>query len=295
MNLIYLTFGDNISNHMQAQFSIYSFLCQKHELNTINVVTDEPAFYNNLKDEINIITINKETLKDWEGKYNFFWRVKIKAIELICSMYKNESVIYLDSDTFLYKDIRPFKAALIKGSAFMHENEGQLSTAKGKTVKKMWAQVKGKTYGNTTILPIHNMWNAGVVAIPNTKNNDECKLALNITDEMCKQGVTKRLIEQFALSVSLHEMYGLQEANDVIAHYWSNKENWNNAIEKFLISASFRSFTLEKTVEAIKDFDFSKFAVKIKSKNTNRRLKSITDKFFPDKDLLFIKNLPKQN
>lgn len=294
MNLLYLTIGDNISNHIQAQFSIYSFLLQKHELNTINVITDKPAYYNNLTHEINIISINKETINKWEGEYNFFWRVKIKAIEMLCSMYKNEPVVYLDSDTFLYSDITPFKAALIKGSAFMHENEGQLSTAKSKTVKKMWAQVKQKVYSNITILPTHSMWNAGVVAFPNTKNNKECELALNITDEMCKQGVTKRLIEQFALSVALHEMYNLREANNVIAHYWSNKESWNNAIEKFFISANFRSLTFEQTVREIKDVDFSKLPVKIKTKNTNRRLKTLTDKLFPHKDLLFIQNALKQ-
>jgi hypothetical protein len=295
MNLLYLTFGDNISNHMQAQFSIYSFLSQKHELNVISVITDEPAFYNNVKDEVNIITINKETLINWEGPYKFFWRVKIKAIELICSMYRNEPVIYLDSDTFLYGDLKALAAEIKKGSAFMHENEGQLSTAKGKTVKKMWAQVKGKVYANTTILPIHEMWNAGVIATPNTRNNKECKLALDLTDEMCKRGVTRRLVEQFALSVSLHQTYGLQEANNIIAHYWSNKESWNNAIGKFFLSACFRSYTSDQTLEAIKNFDFSELAVKVKLKNTNKRLKTLTDKLFPNLDVSFINGSLKQN
>ncbi len=295
MNLLYLTFGGNISNHIQAHFSILSFLTHKKEIQTINVITDVPHFYNNIKHFINIIEIKDETLKEWKGEYDFFWRIKIKAIERLCLMYKNEPVVYLDSDTFLYRDIKPMAEALLKGTAFMHEKEGELSKAKSKTEKRMWHQVKNGVFGNIKFLASHLMWNAGVVATPNQKNNSECLLALDICDEMCKQGVTRRLIEQFALSVSLYETYDLQEAKEVIAHYWSNKESWNNAIQKFLVSAGFRSFTVEQTVEAIKGFDFSELAVKIKSRNTNRRLKTFTDKLFPDQDMLFIKNSLRQN
>lgn len=294
MNLLYLTFGENISNHIQAHFSILSFLTHQKEIRTTNVITDVPSFYNSIKHRINIIKINEETLKEWKGEYDFFWRIKIKAIEMLCSKYKNEPVVYLDSDTFLYSDIKLIADALLNGSAFMHEKEGELSKAKSKTEKRMWQQVKNRVFGDIKILASHAMWNAGVVALPNQKNNSESLLALQICDEMCKQGVTKRLIEQFALSVSLNETYGLQEAKTAIAHYWSNKENWNNAIEKFLLSANFRSFTFEQTIEAIKDFDFNELPVKTRAKNTNRRLKNLTDKFFPHQDLLFIKNEIKQ-
>jgi hypothetical protein len=294
MNLLYLTFGENISNHIQAHFSILSFLTHQKEIRTINVITDVPSFYNSIKHRINIIKINEETLKEWKGEYDFFWRIKIKAIEMLCSKYKNEPVVYLDSDTFLYSDIKPIANALLNGTAFMHEKEGELSRAKSKTEKRMWQQVKNGVFGDIKILASHAMWNAGVVATPNHKNNSECLLALQICDEMCSQGVTKRLIEQFALSVALHETYGLQEANNAIAHYWSNKENWNSAIEKFLLSAHFKSFTVEQTTEAIKDFNLSELPVKMKAKNTNKRLKRITEKFFPHQDLLFVKNGLKQ-
>ncbi len=295
MNLLYLTFGENISNHIQAHFSILSFLTHQEDIHTINVITDTPDFYNSLEHRINIIKINEETLKEWKGKYDFFWRIKIKAIEMLCSMYMNEPVVYLDSDTFLYSKIKPISDALLKGTAFMHEKEGELSKAKSKTEKRMWHQLKDGTFGNIKMVASHAMFNAGVVATPNQKNNAECLLAVQICDEMCKQGVTKRLIEQFALSVALHEMYGLQEAKNAIAHYWSNKESWNSAIENFLLSANFKSFTFEQTIEAIKDFNFSEQPVKIKAKNTNRRLRNLTDKFFPHQDLLFIKNTLKPN
>ena len=294
MHLLYLTFGENINNHVEAHFSICTFLTQQDEISTINVVTDKPEFYKSLDNRINIISVDEKILNEWKGEHNFFWRIKIKAIEMLCDLYKNEPVIYLDADTFLYTNIKHLKNMLLQGVACMHENEGILSVIKGKTLKTMWAQVKNKTYGATKILPPHAMWNAGVVATPNTKNNAECNLALSICDDMCKAKVTPRLIEQFALSVSLFETYGLQPADNIIAHYWSNKIAWDETIKNFFISAHFKSLSAEEIIKEIKNFSFEMLPVKIKIKNTNTRLKKIVDKKFPPVNLSFINNKPDQ-
>jgi len=115
MHLLYLTFGENVNNHIQAHFSIFSFLTQQNEISTINVITDNPEMYHDIKDRINIITITEQTLNEWKGEYGFFWRVKIKAIEMICDLHKNRPVVYLDTDTFLYTNINSFKKELVNG------------------------------------------------------------------------------------------------------------------------------------------------------------------------------------
>lgn len=290
MNLLYLVFGQNINNHIEAHFSIYSFLTQGEKINTINVVTDYPDFYTDFKNYINVIEVDEKILNDWKGGHNFFWRIKIKAIEMLCNLYKNQPVLYLDADTFLYKNIEPLKITILQGAALMHKDEGKLSVLKSKTVSKMWSQVQHNIYSGIAILPSHSMWNAGLVATPNKKNNEECLLALAICDEMCEQNVTPRLIEQFALSVALDKTYGLQSADNSIAHYWSNKDEWNKVIEHFFISAQFKSLTVDQIIETIKSFDFSKVAVELKMRNTNRRLKSFIEKNYPAKNILFVNN-----
>src|ERR1700710_800580 len=103
MNICLLNFGENISYHTQTSFCIYSLLANcADSVKTINVITDKPLFYNHLKQQINIIPITENELTDWKGKYQFIWRIKIKAIEKICSLYPNCPVIYLDTDTFVY-------------------------------------------------------------------------------------------------------------------------------------------------------------------------------------------------
>jgi hypothetical protein len=287
MNLLYITFGNDPSIHLQAAFSIYSFLAQSKAVNSINIITDNENFYNHLSSDVKIIKVTKNELDEWKGKYDFFWRIKIKAIEKICNLYPNEPVIYLDTDTFLHADLLTIKNTLKKGMALMHENEGPLSEKKSKTEKLMWRQIAEKSFGNIMMLPTDCMWNAGVVGIPNTKNGMDCKLALAICDEMCNKNVTKRLIEQYALSITLEKNYSLIEANNEIAHYWSAKELWNEQIKIFFIEAYFCKWDCERIIAQIQIFDIAKTPVFQKAKSFNMRLKRIIDRLFPPQNLQY--------
>lgn len=280
MHLLYLTFGSNLNIHLQAQFSIFSFLPFINKIDSINIVTDKSEFYLNVKKHVNVITIKEDTLKTWKGEYDFFWRVKIKAIEMVCNLYPDQAVMYLDSDTFLFDDPTYLITNALAGKAFMHENEGTLFAEKSKTANKMGKQVSNQIYGGVTVLPSQCMWNAGVVLTPNKAKNKENLLALSICDEMCRQGVTKRLIEQFALSVALNEVYGLIAADAVIGHYWSNKESWNTVIKDFFLGVNFKGQSNDQIVEEIKNFDFNQLPVKVKVRSANAKLKELIDKWY---------------
>ena len=294
MHLLYITFGKDIANHIQAAFSICSFLTQQSQPASVNIITDEPAFYRHFGARLNVIEIDAKQLDEWKGPHNFLWRIKIKAIANICDSYPGQPVVYLDTDTFLYRHAEHLRSVLEKGHALMHENEGELSKASSKTEKKMWGQVKNKLFGNTKIAAEDAMWNAGIVATPNTKNGTDMQLALQICDDMCAAGVTKRLIEQFALSVALAHTYGLMPASDSIAHYWSNKEDWNAAIANFFMQSYLQNLSLAQTIDALKELDFSGLAVVKKTTNTNKRLQKKIDSVFPARDVFYVPNRLKE-
>lgn len=289
MHLLYITFGSNLKNHTQLYFSVYSFLAAKNDIKGIHIITDMPAFYKALGNKVNIIPVDQQTLTEWKGPHLFFWRIKIKAIQLLCSLYPNEAVLYMDTDTFLYKDMQPLQNAVARGKACMHEKETSLEKAASKTEKKMWQQVKNQVFGGVTIRPAHEMWNAGVVLVPNTKNGADCALALAICDEMCARKVKPRLIEQYALAVALHETYGLEPADGCIAHYWGNKEEWNILIDQFFLSAYFQASSDEEIYRAFHQLDLERIAVKRKVRNTNRRLKQLVQRLFPDRQAWYVK------
>ena len=171
----------------------------------------------------------------------------------------------------------------------MHEMEGPLSQATSKTEKKMWRQVRAARFGGITILPADCMWNAGVIATPNTCNNEECLLALRICDDMCAGSVTPRLIEQFALSVSLQRTYGLEEAKNSIGHYWGNKEAWNREILAFFTACFLQDYDDEKKIALMKQFNFNTYPVRVKIKSARRRIEYLTAKAWPAQNISFIK------
>ena len=87
----------------------------------------------------------------------------------------------------------------------------------------MWQQVRQQTFGGVRLHEDHVMWNAGVVGIPAARAAASIALALRLCDDMSRQQVTPRLIEQLALSVALAETGPLQAAAPYIGHYWSTK------------------------------------------------------------------------
>ena len=286
MNILYLVIGKKPLHHAQTYFSIYSFLNQTDAHDRIYVITDAPDFYNRLGKKINIISINQAQLKDWQGEHNFFWRAKIKALEHICTLHPDESLLYLDTDTFLFEDIQQLKSDL--QNPMMHLNEGRLAERKSKTERKMWQGVQHKVFGGITIEEKHCMWNAGVVGIPANKGLKICQLALNICDEMLAEKVTPYFIEQFSSSVALSENGNIVAADKYIGHYWSNKVEWTDAIYEFIITSTLKNNSVEDDIKAISEFDFSKISIQKRTPNTQIRLKKLVSNWFPSENKMFI-------
>ena len=288
MQLLYLVFGTNIQNHFQAHFSILTFLRQGQGELVITVITDAPEFYRHLGAAIVVQVIDKATLRDWEGEYKFFWRVKIKALEQAAQQHPELPLLYLDADTFLYGSLPAMRQQLASGQALMHEQEGLLATLPSKTERRMWQQVQGQAFGGITMTPQHAMWNAGAVGVPAQRNHEAIALALNICDDLCRQQVTPRLIEQFALSVALAEVQGLHAARPYIGHYWSTKEQWNKVISHFLLTSHLQNRTLAQDLAALDEVDFTALPVKQRVRNTQSRLENLTRRLLPPRDVEYL-------
>jgi hypothetical protein len=289
MNLLYLTFGDNIRNHTQAYFSIYSFLAKGIQPASLNIITDKPWYYKSIEKRVNIIEVNAALLQEWMGPYQFFWRVKIKAIEKLCHMYAGEPVLYLDSDTFFYGTGRDYENLSRSEQAMMFDNEGPLKELPSKTMKTMSAQLKNLPLSGLSNLSEWNMWNAGVVFTPNRKDAKEMELALALCDGMCGNKVKDQFAEQFALSVALQHLYGLRSADNSIAHYWSNKDQWNEVIRTFFIECQMLGLDFEEQLKKYREINVHNYPVVRISRSTNRKLKQKVDQIFNDKKIEYLK------
>lgn len=282
MKLVLLTFGEQIEHHYQASFAILTYLTSP-QVSSVCVITDRPSFYQYFKDKIEIIEVNESQLKTWRGHYDFFWRIKIQAIKHVVQQAPGEDILYIDSDTFLAGDLVGFEAALQKGESYMHTCEGSLCRLQSKTERSMWRDLRGTVFGPVTIDENSEMWNAGVVLLPSKKAMDMLSLATQLCDGMCATRCTRRLIEQFSLSLALKELGPLRAADREIAHYWANKNQWNSLITEFFMYSKLTESTLEQDLNRVKELDFRKWPIYIKERNTKRYLKYLLDKAMPPK------------
>jgi len=251
MNIIYFVIGGNTVIHMQVGFSLRTILAQVGDDDTIYVVTDTPTIYSGLNSVV-ILPITQERIKEWRGKHDFFWRVKIKVLQHIAQMSPDKSMMYLDGDTFLHGNLADIKALLADGCGLMHLDEGCPGDMKQKSLS-MWQTVNGKTYAGITIGRQHHMWNAGVVAIPAAQVVKTTDLALAVCDGMLDDGSEPITVEQYALSIALKECTKqMVEAKQWIGHYWHYKYFWCRYIADFFVYSYRERSTLEEELQRIK-------------------------------------------
>lgn len=288
MNIVYLVFGNKMDNYQQVYFSAYTALANKNPEDRIIVVAEDPSLFRSFQDNIEVIPISRELIKDWEGEYQFFWRVKIKALQLVAEKYPSDAILYLDGDTFFYDKMDSLRKGMEQGQNYMHIKEGKLSELSSKTEKLMWKQMKGKSYSNIKIDKDSTMWNAGLIGI-SPKHFACLGLTLRINDAMCADGVTRRLIEQFAFSLGLNEFSKLNSADHVVGHYWGNKTEWNHITSQFLKEFFMKNYSLDDILNRIRQIDFSQIPIKVKESSTQRKLKNLVDGFYKNKKPLYIK------
>lgn len=161
---------------------------------------------------IEVLPISADTLKDWQGTQQFFWRIKIKAIEHALQRHPDQHLVYVDSDTFLATDLSVLNAGLDAGQAFMHCRENALADRNSRTLTQMRRTLVGQTLAGVTFDGRTEMWNAGVIALPASRGRALVDHALQLCDAMCASTCPRRLIEQLAFSVALKGSHGPQPA-----------------------------------------------------------------------------------
>ncbi|MDO5101930.1 MAG: hypothetical protein Q4D91_03405 [Lautropia sp.] len=279
MNLLLLTFGDKVENHYQAVFAILSFL-KSPAIERAIVITDRPDFYRFLAERVDVVTIDQQTLSEWKAPYQFFWRIKIKAVALAVARYPDQHLMYVDSDTFLAGDLGQMVSALDAGGGYMHLFEEGLGSNTNRTLKRMYQSLAGKTFAGVTMTANTPMWNAGVIALPASRAAETVQLALQLCDEMCATDCTRRLIEQFAFSVALHEKTQLAGCENIIGHYWGNKPEWDAFITQFFATNLLKGATLADCIEQMRTINWKRLPLEKRKRSSTERIKRWLDGTF---------------
>lgn len=224
----------------QALFSIAS-LC-RHFPNglpfEVQVYSDQTAELRSFfadTPNIRLVPITQDQIQRWRGAIDFVHRVKLEILKQAVQGSPN-ALVYLDGDTvFKTSPVELFKQ-INDRTSLMHVRESTLGEPGDPLTKKIGKFVKKKSFevnGQPVQIPMATaMWNAGVIGI-SKKNTALFDSMIAMTDSLYSQ-YQKHVMEQLAVSYYLQTAGAVLPSDQVILHYWPQKEEYDRAIKEFL-------------------------------------------------------------
>lgn len=286
MNIVYLTFGDTLRYHVEANLSIRTFQRQLKAGDRILVFTNRPEYYR--RAQVETVLLTDQQMEEWRGPHQYKFRIKIMAVDYLHRQYPTDDLLFLDGDTFLYGSLDELKKRVTKGAGLMHLCEGHPSKMKGRSLQ-MWNTMRGKRLGNITIGERHDLWNSGVIGISAADADQVIADWLMLSDVMLDAGVKAFNVEEYALSISLTEHTALQAANDQVGHYWGNKPDWEQLISDLMCQAYMKNLTLEEELAEMDIEQLCQTPVYVNRSSRYAQLCRLANKLFPIRKKVFVR------
>jgi hypothetical protein len=249
--LCLVTFGDRDEWYAEAHLAILTALRWIPPPCEVVVTTDRPERFRWFGDRVRIEPLTAEQIERWSGPQRFVWRVVLKAIAEIARRPPFANLLYLDVDTLVRRPLDDMTALLRSGNVFLDKWESPLSLRDGDH-RRLWKQVRGRTFLGFRIDERTQMWNSGVVAL-GAENVNLVEKSLEVCDAMTAAGVQNRLVEQLAQSVVLQSTGRLREARPWIDHYWGNKPAYDAAVHERLAAILMAGMSVEEAIEYVRE------------------------------------------
>ncbi|RAJ22855.1 hypothetical protein [Pedobacter cryoconitis] len=238
-NLVFLSYGAE-SEFRRAIFSILSFYAWSAASDIhrtrILVYTDQPHFFQAHLDqpEIEYVVMTPQVMEEMLGGTLFYHRRKIASIDMTFKKYPQDSLIFIDSDTFFTGDATALFNGITKQDAFMHQreytfeqglgifksfNEGEFPQAFIDYITDRDLMIGGKPEKFTR----HDYgWNSGVLGLHSTFA-EYMPDVFRLNDEFYKNSCWF-ISEQIAFSLILQRRKTLHEADEFVLHYWGKRQ-----------------------------------------------------------------------
>lgn len=227
--LVYLAFGGE-DYYNETLFSLLSYYRHHPDgENTVVIYTDAPDFFGSrIPRKIDIIETTPEQIKEWKGKKDYPYRVKLKVLQDAVSRF-NDNIIYVDTDTVFTNNITTLFKMVSEGAMLMDACEGPLRENNGGIARKMKKILRRQSVFNVpgSSIPVNLtdgfvVWNSGCVGFNRASVDDKLDNAVKLMDILFET-YPLYTMEQIALTYYF-EQGNLHEAKNHIHHYWYFKE-----------------------------------------------------------------------
>jgi len=236
-NMVLLSYG-SISESLRAIFCILSFNAWRRSDDRTHIIvyTDKPDFFKSYLADVDIeyVLLSAEDLTEMQAGINFNHRIKVSVIDLTYKKYPEQSLIFIDSDTFF----TGIPTGLLQSSgpeiSYMHKKEYNFneglelfrSYGEGEFPEAFLNYIDGRDFDiGGEKMRFNNSdysWNSGLLGL-NCAFKKYMPDVLKLTEEFYLN--SKWFVsEQLAFSLILQRTTTIKRADSFVFHYWAPKQ-----------------------------------------------------------------------
>ena len=247
--LLWLATGEG-NVQAQALYSLYSALAFRCDTNvTLHVHTDRPQAYQRLATLITIHALDSARVTALHGAAGLPYRMKLALLIETMRTYPAACVMFLDADTFFYREFASLLEYIDQQNAVMHKREWHVATAATGQMRRFRRNLGRVRFRGAAVELAVEMWNSGVIGVHGSRV-EILEEALQFADAVWTQ-YPKPFVEQFAVSSYLQSAgIGLHPAEDFVFHYWYQKADYQKVIEERL--ARWRNLPIQSALDEIR-------------------------------------------
>jgi hypothetical protein len=188
----------------------------------VHVYTDDAAFFSPLGDRVRIRVLSPEEIRAWRGPHDFVHRLKAEMIREVVRRFPDGKLLYVDADVAFRSPVAPVFDRIGPGAAVLHVREYDVLSHPTKQLRRFRRRMRKVTFRGRPVDLAHGMWNAGAVGLDAAHYGlvDEW---LALVDEVYPQW-PYWIHEQWAISQLLERAGKVSPADDVVFHYWAQKD-----------------------------------------------------------------------
>lgn len=235
---------------VQALYAAWSALAWRGDRDVaVHVYTDAPEEFAPLAAAIDVCPMSPARIAEWRGPVDFVHRLKAAMVQDVVRRFPAEPLLYVDADVFFTRPVDEVFSRIGPGRGVLHLKEYEVATSDKPQMRKFRRALSRLTFRGKPIDLTAAMWNAGAMGM------DPAQFGivqdwLAFIDEVYPH-YRRGLVEQYSCGYFLQKATTVSPCDDVLFHYWYQKEDYVAAIRAEL--EVLRARPLEEALAHLRD------------------------------------------
>lgn len=189
----------------------------------VHVYTDDAGWLAPLGERVRPRLLAPEEIRAWRGPGDFVHRLKAEMIRDMVRRFPDGKLLYVDGDVAFRASPAAVFERIGPGRGVLHVREYDIATHPTAQLRRFRRRMRSATFRGRPVELGQAMWNAGAVGL-DASHYPLVDEWLALVDEVYAHW-PYWIHEQWAISRLLQDAGTVSPADDVIFHYWAQKDD----------------------------------------------------------------------